>query len=330
VTLESNQSIYHLLLNGDACRGPTGAVFSGQLPPPGANQARHRYAFGIICWAKMMNTPFPSTSFADAWIQIDRTADPGFFVRLLDATRARLLERARRSPTQFFKALDPRPGLHLLDVGCGTGDFLRLLAPILAPGNCVGVDLSETMITEACRRSDAGTPNISFRVGSVQELPFANGSFDRVIATQLLLHVLDPWRGLAEMCRVLAPGGLISITEIDWGTLVVECTDRELGRRFTQLACDEFRNPLIVREIPWRLRDLGFQRIQITPEVEVSQDLDAFHRWFIEPSMSHFTKIGAFSGAEADSFLGDLKEREREGKYFCSRSYYSVIASRPD
>ena len=44
----------------------------------------------------------PSTAFADAWIQVDRTEDPRFFVNLLDATRARLLERAKKSPIQFF------------------------------------------------------------------------------------------------------------------------------------------------------------------------------------------------------------------------------------
>jgi ubiquinone/menaquinone biosynthesis C-methylase UbiE len=278
----------------------------------------------------MMNTPVPSTSFADAWIQVDRTEDPRFFVQLLDATRAQLLERARSSPSEFFAALEPRPGLHVLDVGCGTGDFLRLLAPILAPGNAVGVDLSETMISEACSRTEASAPNLSFRVGSVQELPFANGSFDRVIATQLLLHVPDPWSGLAEMSRVLAPGGLISIREIDWGTLVVECTDRELSRRFTQLTCNGFRNGLIVRELAWRLRELGFQRIRIKTEVEVAQEPDAFHRWLIEPSLSHFMGSGAFSEAEADSFLRDLEERSRQGRYFCSRTYYSVIASRPN
>jgi len=277
----------------------------------------------------MMDTPVPSTSFADAWIQVDRTEDPNFFVQVLDATRRQLLERARSAPTQFFAALNPQPGQHVLDVGCGIGDFLRLLAPIVAPGNAVGLDLSKTMIDEARRRTDATTPNISFEVGSVHELPFANGTFDRVIATQLLLHVPDPWSGLAEMCRVLAPSGSISITEIDWGTLVVECTDRGLSRRFTQLACYELRNGLIVRELAWRLRALGFQRIRINPEVDVAQDLDAFHRWFIEPSMLHFTRIGAFSGTEADSFLGDLKERARQGRYFSSRTYYSFIASRP-
>ncbi len=189
-------------------------------------------------------TPIPSTAFADAWIQVDRTEDPRFFVNLLDATRARLLERARESPKEFFASLDLRPGLNVLDVGCGTGDFLRLLAPLVAPGSAVGLDLSETMISEARQRSDHSTSNLLFGMGSVLDLPFDNGSFDRVIATQLLVHVPDASRGLAEMRRMLSPGGMISLTEIDWGTLVVESTNRELGQRLTDLACKGLRNAL--------------------------------------------------------------------------------------
>src|SRR5438270_792873 len=64
----------------------------------------------------------PSTAFADAWIQVDRTENPRFFVNLLDATRARLLESARKAPGQFFAPLALRSGLNVLDVGCGTGD----------------------------------------------------------------------------------------------------------------------------------------------------------------------------------------------------------------
>jgi SAM-dependent methyltransferase len=273
--------------------------------------------------------PVPSTAFADAWIQVDRTEDPRFFVNLLDATRARLLARARESPARFFAPLAPRPGLNVLDVGCGTGDFLRLLAPLVDPGKSVGLDLSETMINEARQRSTDAASTLVFRVGSVLELPFEDGSFDRVIATQLLLHVPDPWKGLAEMCRVLAPGGTISVAEIDWGTLVVECTNRELGRRFTDSACKELRNGLIVRELPGRLSNLGCKRITIVAEVEVAQDLDAFHRWFVEPSLSHFRRIGALSQAEADYFLNDLQERAWHGQYFSSRTYYSIIGSRP-
>ena len=276
----------------------------------------------------MNRTCIPSTAFADAWIQVDGTEDPGFFVQLLDSTRAELLERARRSPVEFFAPLESRPGHRVLDVGCGTGDFLRVLAPLVAPGTAVGIDLSETMIAEAQRRTSGSTSNVSFRVGNALDLPFDSGSFDRVLATQVLLHIPDPWAALAEVCRVLTPAGLVAFGEIDWGTVAVECTDRELGRRFTRLACDELRNGLIVRELPFRLRSAGFDQVRLVPEVHVALSPDGFHRWFIEPSMTHFKRIGAFSEAEAEVFLGDLRERVKQGRYFCSRTYYSIVGSR--
>jgi ubiquinone/menaquinone biosynthesis C-methylase UbiE len=269
----------------------------------------------------------PSTAFADAWTQVDRTEDPRFFVSLLDATRARLLERARTSPKDFFAPLALCPELSVLDVGCGTGDFLRLLAPIVSPGEAVGLDLSETMIAEARQRSAENIDNLSFRVGSALDLPFQVGSFDRILATQVLLHIPDPWRALAEMKRVLVPSGIISISEIDWGTLVVQSSENELGRRFSELACRELRNGLIIRELPGQLRELGFNHVVILPEVEVTQDLGAFYTWFVEPSLQHFKRIGAFSEVEADAFLADLKERARRGRYFSSRTYYTILAS---
>jgi ubiquinone/menaquinone biosynthesis C-methylase UbiE len=183
------------------------------------------------------------------------------------------------------------------------------------------------MVAEACKRSAESLNTLSFKVGSVLDLPFPNASFERVIATQLLLHVPDPLKGLMEMKRVLAPFGVISITEIDWGTLVVHSSDNELGRRFSDLACRELRNGLIIRELPGRLRELGFNHIVIRPEIEVAQDLDAFYTWFVEPSLKHFGRIGGFTDAEADAFLADLKERAHRGSYFSSRTYYTILAS---
>jgi len=276
----------------------------------------------------MTDARIPSTAFADAWINVDSTEDPGFFVQLLDSTRAALLERAQKSPAEFFAPLDVRSGHRVLDVGCGTGDFLRLLGPLVAPGSAVGVDLSETMIAEARRRSGSGSSNVSFQVGNAIDLPFESASIDRLTATQVLLHVPDAAAAIAEMWRVLAPEGMVAIGEYDWGTIAVECTNRELGRRFTRLACDELRNGVIVRELPWRLRNAGFDPIRVVPEIQFSLDLDAFYRWFIEPSMTHFKRIGGFSPDEADFFLEDLQERARQGRYFSSRTYYSILGSR--
>ena len=66
-----------------------------------------------------MSTRVPSTAFADAWIQVERTENPSFFIKVLEATRAQLLERARRSPANYFQTLEVRPGHRVLDAGCG-------------------------------------------------------------------------------------------------------------------------------------------------------------------------------------------------------------------
>jgi len=240
-------------------------------------------------------------------------------VNLLDDTRARLLERARTSPREFFAPLVLRSGLNVLDVGCGTGDFLRLLAPIVSPGKAVGVDLSATMIAEARQRSAENVDNLSFRVGSVLELPFPVASFDRVLATQLLLHVPDPLKALMEIKRVLAPFGVISITEIDWGTLVVQSSENELGRRFSELACRELRNGLIIRELPGQLRELGFNHILIAPEVgersasELGETLRAATRSAASASERLVSETSAMRHQKIDVPKHNMSW-EREGK----------------
>lgn len=275
-----------------------------------------------------MDSRLPSTAFADAWTQVDRTEDPAFFVGLLDATRADLLERARRAPADFFREHDLKPGLRVLDAGCGTGDMLRIMAPLVAPGSCVGIDVSETMIGEARRRAE-GMAGLSFTSGDVQALTFGDSAFDRVTATQVLVHVREPGVALAELHRVLSPGGRIVIGEVDWDSTGLECTNRELSRRFTRVATDELRNGFIVRELPWRLREAGFVDVGLTPHVTTAQVAGAFQRWFVEPAMKHFARIGAFTDGEIEEFLADLEARSRSGRYFLTRTDYTISATRP-
>jgi ubiquinone/menaquinone biosynthesis C-methylase UbiE len=91
-----------------------------------------------------------------------------------------------------FGPLELRAGLRVLDVGCGTGDYLRVMAPLVAPGPAVGLDLSATLIARAQQREAADETNVSFRVGDVYDLPFPDACFDRVVATQILLHLAGP------------------------------------------------------------------------------------------------------------------------------------------
>jgi ubiquinone/menaquinone biosynthesis C-methylase UbiE len=276
-----------------------------------------------------MGGSVPSTNFSASWSRVDQTADPSFYVGLLDATRAATLDQARRDPDLVFGPLDLRAGLRVLDVGCGTGDYLRVLAPLVAPGRAVGIDLSTTLIAEAMQRDGDGDrqDNLSFQVGSAYELPFPNASFDRVLATQVLLHLDDPWPAVAEMRRVLAPGGLLSIGEWDWDSTCLAASNRELARRFTHLLCDYMHNGLLVRELDWQLRAVGFVHVSVTPDVRVSRSVDAVYEWLVEPVVHQLVRAGQFEPEEGTKFLDDLRERSDAGRYFLARTYYSTIAT---
>lgn len=274
-----------------------------------------------------MSERLPVTNFSASWTRVDETADPSFYASVLDATRAEGLAEARRDPEAAFAPLQLRAGLRVLDVGCGTGDQLRIMAPLVAPGSAVGVDLSATLIARARQRTGAEPGHVSFQVGDACELPFADGAFDRVVANQVLLHLADPWRAVAEMRRVLAPGGLLSIGEWDWDSTCLAVTDRELGRRFTHLLCDQMSNGLIARELSWRLERHGFARVAVTPQVRLSREPGAAHQWLIEPVTRELVRIGALTAEEGRVLLADLHERAVTGRYFLARTYYTAIAT---
>jgi ubiquinone/menaquinone biosynthesis C-methylase UbiE len=109
-------------------------------------------------------------------------------------------------------------GQSVLDVGCGPGTISADIARLVAPGSVTGIDLSHDVI-ELARRSAEGmdVANLSFQVGDVYDLQFADSSFDVVYAHQVLQHLSDPIRALREMRRVLAPGGLVAVRDADYG-----------------------------------------------------------------------------------------------------------------
>jgi ubiquinone/menaquinone biosynthesis C-methylase UbiE len=269
----------------------------------------------------------PVTNFSASWARVDQTGDPAFYASVLDATRAEGLAEARRDPTVAFAPLKLRAGLRVLDVGCGTGDYLRIMAPLVAPGPAVGVDLSASLVACAQRRVGPGQAHVSFQVGDACELPFADASFDRVVASQILLHLADPWRAVAEMRRVLGPGGLLSVGEWDWDSMCLALTDRELGRRFTHLLCDQMNNGLIARELDWQLARRGFTHVAVTPQLRLCREPGAVHQWLIEPVTRELVRTGALTPEEGGFLLADLHERARDGRYFLARTYYTAIAT---
>jgi ubiquinone/menaquinone biosynthesis C-methylase UbiE len=113
-----------------------------------------------------------------------------------------------------FLAAELRAGLRVLDVGCGDGRFAVEIAD--AGATVIGVDVAEA----ALERARARAPQVDFRrVEPDAALPFEDGSFDLVWASEVIEHVADTARWLSEVRRVLAPRGVLLVTTPSHGRL---------------------------------------------------------------------------------------------------------------
>lgn len=160
------------------------------------------------------------------WLQ--RFHKPKLDADLLRRIRASF-EEAAADEEHFPSTVDPRifhvqlilqhfgdlRGKNVLDVGCGKGRFARILKERHPESRVVGLDLAEAMLRCA-------PPSVLPVSGSMTALPVASGSMDAVYATESLEHAVDIEGAVAEMCRVLKPGGRLVIIDKNaeqWGRL---------------------------------------------------------------------------------------------------------------
>ncbi|MFD3655560.1 class I SAM-dependent methyltransferase [Streptomyces sp. NPDC058620] len=113
-----------------------------------------------------------------------------------------------------------RPGMAVLDVGCGPGTITADLAALVAPGRVTAVDITDDILGQAAEvAAERGLENIGFATADVHALDFPDDSFDIVHAHQVLQHVGDPVRALSEMRRVCRPGGIVAARDSDYAAM---------------------------------------------------------------------------------------------------------------
>ncbi len=120
-----------------------------------------------------------------------------------------------------------RPGLDVLDVGCGPGTITAELATTVAPGRTTGLDRSADIVGAAAAEFGAVA---TFAVGDVYALDFPDDAFDVVHAHQVLQHLSDPVAALVEMRRVCRPGGIVAVRDADYSGFTWSPFDHRLRR----------------------------------------------------------------------------------------------------
>lgn len=118
----------------------------------------------------------------------------------------RLVAGFRRELDRLLDQAAPRS---LLDVGCGEGVLTAAFAERLDPGWVIGLDVADPELRAEWERRER--PNLEFRVGDAGRLEATDGEFDLVAAIEVLEHVAEPERALAEMARVARTHLLVSV-----------------------------------------------------------------------------------------------------------------------
>ena len=160
-----------------------------------------------------------------------------------------------------------RPGLDLLDVGCGPGTLTVDLARRVAPGRAVGLDRSSEVVDEARRHAESAGVAVELVPGDVYALDFPDASFDVVQAHQVLQHLTDPVAALREMRRVTRPGGLVAVRDSDYASFAWAPLAEELERWLAIYRAVARRNcaePDAGRFLKGWARAAGFERVEST------------------------------------------------------------------
>lgn len=215
-----------------------------------------------------------------------------------------------------------RPGMRLLDSGCGPGSITLGLAERVRPGGVIGIDYNGTSLTDANEQAVDRKLNAAFLQANVYELPFAAAEFDGVFAHALFEHLARPTAALMELRRVMKPGAFIALRSPDWGGFVLDPWDGDVAAAisaYRDMLIENGGDVMAGRKLGSWLRATGFHHVTPSASYEIYPSTP----WIAE----HLARQLDEHGQEAAAFC--LRDwAARPGAMF-AQSWFEAVGWKP-
>ena len=183
---------------------------------------------------------------------------------------------------QAIAGLELRPGMRVLDAGCGTGEALAwLLSEVEPHGTVVGVDLSAAHVAAARR---GRSPTIRVLQADLLEMPLAAGSFDAIWCVNVINHLRDPLLGVQRLAALLVPDGRLAVGQSSflpdmyfaWDSRLERLTNEAVRAYYRDRYCLDERDLAGTRSLVGLLTRAGLRRVRArTYIIERTAPLDA-------------------------------------------------------
>jgi SAM-dependent methyltransferase len=208
----------------------------------------------------------------------------------------------------FLDWLAPAPGLAWADVGCGNGAFTELIVQRAAPREVQGVDPSEGQLSYA--RTRPGTRMATYHLGDAMALPFPDRSFDAAVMALVIFFVPEPARGVAEMARVVAPGGTVAAYawDMEGGGFPLQPVMQELRAMGFAPPLPPSPDASRIDSLQRLWRDAGLEQIE-TRRIDVTRRFVDFEDFWAASTSGSTVKPAI--AAMTPEVLADLKARVR-------------------
>ena len=236
-------------------------------------------------------------------------------------------DEGRLYKAQMLSLLNAQPGHRVVDLGCGPGTDLNVLAEVVTTsGYVIGIDNNASMINKA-REQTVHHPGVKVILGDAHALPLEDSSIDRIRTDRVLQHVEDPSQVLADMHRVLRPGARVVTGEPDWDTLAIDYPNVEVSRAYTRHITDNLiKNPNIGRQLPRLFINAGFSIISVIPIVGLYRDIRAADRVLgLKRNTQRAVDTGYISPEAAKGWLEYLTTEP----FLAAVTFYIIVAEVP-